>query len=138
MFGAWVKFWQDAWCVDAALGSLFPELYQISANNRAMVSEYLNVKGGGAHWNPVFVQSMQNWELKVFNKILNSCILNGFRMGWWTKVMPKFVLMLLQGWRRKLNTFRYRALSSSVLDVYFVEGEEWKDFLGAGVAVNEE
>ncbi len=89
-----MKFWQDAWCVDAALGSLFPELYQISANNHAMVSEYLNVKGGGAHWNPVFVQSMQNWELKVFNEILNSCILNGFRMGWWTKYVGNQIKMV--------------------------------------------
>ena len=86
-----VSFWQDVWWMNEALSLSFPGLFQIAIYKHAMVSDYLDVKGG-VHWNPSRCR-IGNWSL------LTSCLIyysfNGFILGWTTKHVGNFIMHFL-------------------------------------------
>jgi hypothetical protein len=52
--GSPIRFWHDVCCREAALKSIFPDLYSIAHDKEAMVLDYLDSSGISFHWNPRF------------------------------------------------------------------------------------
>jgi hypothetical protein len=66
-----ISFWHDVWCGAATLKSSLLELYSISCNKEALVSNYLDSSGTSTHWNPSFTRAVQDWELESLDSSIN-------------------------------------------------------------------
>lgn len=64
-----VRYLHDEWCVERALAFLFPDLFHLTIDREAMVSEYMVVADGGVHWNLIFGSRNSFW---IFFKLLYS------------------------------------------------------------------
>jgi len=69
--GARIRFWHDVWCEEAALKSSFLELYSITCDKEALVSDYLDSSGTYIHCNPSFIKAIQDWEQESLVSFLN-------------------------------------------------------------------
>lgn len=54
--GSHLHFWQDVWCGEATLEFLFPEIYSITQDKEALVSDYWDSFGSYIHWNLNFLR----------------------------------------------------------------------------------
>ena len=67
--GRRIRFWEDKWCGDDKLCSLFPSLYAISLDKEAWVADVWSHSGGGV-WAPRFSRSINDWEVIEVERLL--------------------------------------------------------------------
>ncbi|RVW78939.1 putative ribonuclease H protein [Vitis vinifera] len=60
--GRRIRFWEEKWCGDDKLCSLFPSLYAISLDKEAWVADVWSHYGGGV-WAPRFSRRINDWEV---------------------------------------------------------------------------
>ncbi len=61
--GRRIRFWEDVWCSNGSLASLYLVLFQLAVNKDVMVSDCMETRNGGIQWNPTFVRSAHDWDL---------------------------------------------------------------------------
>jgi hypothetical protein len=63
--GSHICFWYDVWYGEAALKTIFLDLYLLARHKVAMVLDYLCSFGISFHWNPSFTRAVQvgSWNL---------------------------------------------------------------------------
>lgn len=88
-----MSFRNDTWCGDLPLKDTFPDLYLIAKSKDSFVADYISWDGGQRGWNPVFLKSMNDWELDVlssFLEMLYSCELgNTVEDNWFGLLLVK-------------------------------------------------
>lgn len=62
--GGKVKFWEDNWCGEGPLRTVFPHLFAIASNKEAWVQDCIDRERGLLHWNVTFFQHFNDWELE--------------------------------------------------------------------------
>jgi len=60
--GSRVLFWNDVWCGDRPLRTLFLDLFRITGLKYAAVQEVVSWNGDISHWNLTFVRNLNDWE----------------------------------------------------------------------------
>ena len=63
--GKRIRFWEDVWCSDRSVASLYPMLFQLVVSKEAMVLDYIEMRNGGIQWIPMFVRCTHDWELEI-------------------------------------------------------------------------
>ncbi|RVW81102.1 putative ribonuclease H protein [Vitis vinifera] len=67
--GRRIRFWEEKWCGDDKLCSLFPSLYAISLDKEAWVADVWSHSGGGV-WAPRFSKRINDWEVIEVERLL--------------------------------------------------------------------
>jgi hypothetical protein len=53
--GSKIKFWQDVWCGDQSLKSVFPELFSITHWKKASIVDLLQIHNSNSQQNITFI-----------------------------------------------------------------------------------
>jgi hypothetical protein len=83
--GSRILFWQVVWCGELPLKNVFLVLFTIACANEAWVEENMVIVNGVIHWNVMFIQPINDWEMEEVHDFSNCCILNKLGMVGWIK-----------------------------------------------------
>jgi hypothetical protein len=54
--GSRIRFWNDAWCREVCLKTIFPVLYNVALVKEASVATNMDLSSGTIHWNIIFIR----------------------------------------------------------------------------------
>jgi hypothetical protein len=66
--GSKVLFWNDVWCEDLPLKTLFPELFIIACGKDAWVEENMQIQNDTILWNILFIRPVHDCEVEVVSR----------------------------------------------------------------------
>ena len=58
--GRRMQFWEDAWCGEAALCTLFPSLFALAAHKEALVADVWDSFRDAGVWSPHFIRMLND------------------------------------------------------------------------------
>ena len=62
--GKRIRFWEDVWCGESPICTMFPTLYSIVVARGAKVAEVWESSGDSGAWNPRFLRPLNDWEME--------------------------------------------------------------------------
>ena len=65
-----MSFWKDVWCGEEVLTLTFPTLYNMVDHKDAMVADVWDDNREDRGWLPIFLRSLNDWELVISTQIL--------------------------------------------------------------------
>lgn len=127
--GQRTSFWEDKWCGSIPLKQVYPTIFSLVANPRAMVADYLDLSHGRPIWQPNLRRPAFDWEIADIASLLDQ--IGGFQVDmsssemriWATSSNGSFSVKCCADW---LNTvvglhipWKHIWVSSSPLKVQF-------------------
>jgi hypothetical protein len=68
--GACIRFWEDQWCGDQSLSTMFLAVYRIAHHKDAMIADYLSWNQDVPHWDVRLVRHLHDWEMVPFQNFM--------------------------------------------------------------------
>ena len=70
--GRRINFWKDVWRSKEAMCSIHPSLFNLDLNKEATVADMWDSDRGEGCWSPTFLRSLNDWEIEVVERFLQT------------------------------------------------------------------